>query len=390
MTNSWDIIRESYSLFENDLSSELTNGYLTNRFGVGYRFRIDKYNLLAEVSYQQARLTSEQAIPYEADIDYTFKNIIPMLQFNYTFSRSQTLRLMYRSFTNAPSVSQLQDMVDNSNPLLLSSGNPDLEQSYSHFFTARYNLTNVASSRSLFAFVFGNLTNNYIGNSTIIARQDTILSNGYELPRGAQFTRPQNLSGHINLRSSLTYGFPVSMIKSNVSLSAGLAYSRLPGEINGKLNFANNYNTNGGLSISSNISPNIDFTISYRLNYQIVKNSVRPQLDNNYFYHISEMRFNWIFMKGWVFRNDISNLYYTGLGDDFNENFWLWNVNIGKKIFNNQRGEITLGVYDLLNQNNSVSRNATDTYVEDLRFNVLNRFYMLTFTYNFRNFGARA
>lgn len=279
-------------------------------------------------------------------------------------------------------------MVDNTNPLLLSSGNPDLKQSTSHFFTARYNLTKPAGSQSLFAFVFGNITNNYIGNMTLIAKQDTILDNGYELPRGAQYSRPENMSGYANLRSSLTYGFPVSWIKSNLNISGGLAYSRLPGMINNQKNIATTYNTNGGIALSSNISTDIDFTISYRLNYQIVKNSIRPQLDNNYYYHIAELRFNWIFLKGWVLRNDISNLYYTGLGDAFNENFMLWNMNLGRKLFKNQLAEITFGVYDLLDQNNSVSRNATDTYVEDIRSNVLNRFFMLTFTYNFRNFGT--
>lgn len=388
MTNSWDIIRESYSLFENDLSSELTNGYLTNRFGLGYRFRTEKYNFLAELSYQQADLNSEQKIPYITEVSYSFQNLIPMLQFNYNFSRAQRLRIMYRSFTNSPSVNQLQDMVDNTNPLLLSSGNPDLKQSTSHFFTARYNLTKPAGSQSLFAFVFGNITNNYIGNMTLIAKQDTILDNGYELPRGAQYSRPENMSGYANLRSSLTYGFPVSWIKSNLNISGGLAYSRLPGMINNQKNIATTYNTNGGIALSSNISTDIDFTISYRLNYQIVKNSIRPQLDNNYYYHIAELRFNWIFLKGWVLRNDISNLYYTGLGDAFNENFMLWNMNLGRKLFKNQLAEITFGVYDLLDQNNSVSRNATDTYVEDIRSNVLNRFFMLTFTYNFRNFGT--
>ncbi len=388
LTNSWDISREAYTLFENDLSSELTNGYLTNRFGLGYRIRGEKYNILAELSYQQADLRSNQAMPYEVEVDHSFQNIIPMLHFTYNFSSARTLRLMYRSFTNPPSVNQLQDVVDNSNPLLLTGGNPDLGQSNSHFFTMRYNLTDMVRSRTLFAFVFGNITNDYIGNASIIAQQDTLLHNGYALPRGAQFIRPENMSGFANLRSMVTYGFPLSFIKSNINLTAGLAYSRTPGMINGQKNIANAYITNGGLVISSNISEKLDFTLLYRLNYNIIENSLRPQLDDNYFYHVSEIRLNWIFLNGWVLRNDVSNLYYTGLGEGFNENFWLWNVNIGKKLLTNQRAEITLGIYDLLDQNQSVRRNVTDTYIEDMRYNVLNRFFMLTFTYNIRHFNV--
>jgi len=388
LTNSWDITREAYTLFENDLSSELTNGYLTNRFGLGYRIRGEKYSILAELSYQQADLRSNQAMPYEAEIDQSFQNIIPMVNFTYNFSSTRTFRLMYRSFTSPPSVNQLQDVVDNSNPLLLTGGNPDLGQSNSHFFTMRYNLTDMVRSRTLFAFVFGNITSDYIGNASIIALQDTLLHNGYELPRGAQYVRPENMSGYANLRSLVTYGFPLSVIKSNLNITAGLAYSRTPGIINGQKNIANAYNTNGGLVVSSNISERLDFTLSYRVNYHFVENSLRPQLDDHYFYHVSEVRVNWMFLNGWVFRNDLSNLYYTGLGEGFNENFWLWNVNIGKKLLTNQRAEITLGVYDLLDQNRSVRRNVTDTYIEDLRYNVLNRFFMLTLTYNIRHFNV--
>ncbi len=389
MTNSWDILRESYSLFENDLSSELTNGYLTNRFGLGYRFRGENYNFLAELSYQQADLNSIQTVPYEAELDHSFRNIIPMLNFTYNFSRSESLRLMYRTFTNAPSVNQLQDVVDNSNPLLLSSGNPDLRQSFSHFFTSRYNRVNLEKSTNFFAFVFGNVTNDFIGNATFIAQTDTVLENGYSLPRGAQYSQPVNLGGMANVRTSLSYGFPLRFIKSNINLTGGAAYSRLPGLINNQKNITNSYQYTGGMNLSSNISENVDFTVSYNLNYNIAENSLRPALDNKYYYHVTGLRFNWIFLNGWVLRNDVNNLYYSGLGEGFNENYWLWNMNIGKKMLENHRGEITLGVYDLLNQNQSVSRNITNTYIEDARTNVLNRFFMLTFTYNIRHFNVR-
>jgi hypothetical protein len=237
-------------------------------------------------------------------------------------------------------------------------------------------------------FFFGNLTNDFVATSTIIAQRDTVLANGIELPRGGQFSQPVNLSGYGNIRSMLTYGFMFNPLKTNINFTSGVGYTRSPGLINGQKNIANTLNLSGGLVLSSNISQNIDFTISYNANYNLVENTLRPQLDNNYFFHLTGVRFNWIFLKNWVLRNDVNNLLYTGLGEDFNENYWLWNVNLGRKFLANNRGELTLGVYDLLDQNKSVSRNVTSNYVEDVRSNVLNRFFMLTFTYNIRNFGA--
>lgn len=389
LTNSMDIITQSYIIFENDLSSELTNGYLTQRAGLGYRLRGEKYNLNAELGLQQARLSANQSIPYSMQLDQDFRDVLPSAVFTYNFTPTQNLRVMYRTFTNAPSASQLQDVVDNSNPLLVSTGNPDLKQTYSHFFMTRFGSTNTERSTSLFAFLFANVSNDFIAISTFTAETDTVLSNGYELPRGAQISQPVNMNGYGNFRSMLTYGFPLRPLKSNINLSTGLAYMRTPGLINEKTNIANTWNASAGVVLASNISERLDFTLSYNANYNLLENTLRPQLDNNYFYHVTGVRFNWIFLNNWVLRNDLSNLLYRGLGQGFDENYWLWNLNLGRKFLEGKRGELTLGVYDLLDQNKSVTRNITSNYVEDVRSNVLNRFFMLTFTYQIRNFGAR-
>jgi hypothetical protein len=62
-------------------------------------------------------------------------------------------------------------------------------------------------------------------------------------------------------------------------------------------------------------------------------------------------------------------------------------MSLGKKIFTDERGEISLNVYDLLGQNTSVRRNVTDVYIEDIQNNVLQRYVMLTFSYNLRRFS---
>ena len=47
---------------------------------------------------------------------------------------------------------------------------------------------------------------------------------------------------------------------------------------------------------------------------------------------------------------------------------------------------IKLMVYDFLNQNTNISRTNTESYIQDSETNALNRYYMLTFTYNFRKY----
>ncbi len=70
----------------------------------------------------------------------------------------------------------------------------------------------------------------------------------------------------------------------------------------------------------------------------------------------------------------------------FNQNFVLWNASVAKKFLKDNRGELRLTVYDILNQNNSIRRHVTELYIEDSQTNVLNRYVMLTFTYNLQHF----
>src|SRR5205085_8195284 len=88
------------------------------------------------------------------------------------------------------------------------------------------------------------------------------------------------------------------------------------------------------------------------------------------------------------FQNDLNNQLYSGLTEGYNQNYFLWNMSAGKKFLKNQKGELKLSVFDLLKQNRSITRNVTETYIEDVQNQVLQQYFMLTFTYNLRNFGA--
>jgi len=87
-------------------------------------------------------------------------------------------------------------------------------------------------------------------------------------------------------------------------------------------------------------------------------------------------------------RSDVNYQRYAGLSGGFNQQFALWNASLAQRMFKNQNGELKLSVFDLLNQNNSISRTFSETYLEDSRSLVLNRYFMLTFTYNLRQFKS--
>lgn len=379
----------AYTLFDSLMSNIYDNEYLTHRFGTGYLYQTEKMNLNAGITYQFADLKGNTSFPFNDTTNVGFHSVLPNLMMNYKFTKLTNLRVVYRASTNAPSTSQLQRVVDNTNPILLSTGNPDLKQEVRHFATTRFSHSNKDKTMNIFALLFFQMTNDYIGNSTLVAFSDTVV-NDQEVKRGSQLTIPQNLDGAWNGRALFTMGFPVKPIKSNINFNTGVSYNRLPGLINNARNLSNTYGINLGAVLSSNISEKLDFTLTYNLNYNLVENTLQPDLDNNYFFQIGSAQLNWEFWKGFFFQNSLTYQQYSGLSSDFQDRYTLWNFNVGKKIFKKKNAEIKLSCYDILDQNKSLVRTVTDTYIEDTDTQVLRQYFMLSFTYNLRNFTVKA
>jgi len=374
------------------VDSALSNAYsytnLTQKGGLSYRMRIKTINISAGVNFQSTQLNGAQTMPVAFSADKLFYNFLPTVMFSDRFTNKSNLRVIYSTSAGIPSISQLQSVVNNTNPLLLTIGNPNLVQTYTHNLVIRYGKTNTTKAHSF--FLFGNVStaSNYIGNSTIIASKDSILPGGFKLAKGSQLTSQVNLNNYWNARAFATFGLPLDFMKSNLNLNGGVTFNSTPGLINNVLNYANTYALNPGLVMSSNISEKVDFTLSYNSSYNIVKNTLNAQGNNNYFTHTAGFKFNWIFWKGFNFVADISHTLYTGLTSQYNQSLLIVNGGIGKKLFKDQGGEVRLSVFDALNNNTSITRTVTDTYIDDVQTLVLKRYIMLTFSYNLKKFKS--
>jgi len=380
---------EAYSLIDTSLSNTFENQYSVHEGGAGFFLRGKKAFFISRLGYQYAVLDNESTFPVDEDILRDFNSLVPFALLRYNFSRSNSLRIIYRGSTNPPSVQELQEVIDNSNPLQVVSGNPELDQSYSHRFILRYNKTNTSKNRVFIAFLNATSTQNYVGQHTIRPQQDSSLANGFFLPAGSQYTFPVNLDGFFSGRAFVSTGKLFERLKVNVNIDASLNYQRLPGLIDNVLNFSNTTTLGLGLVISSNISEKVDFTLSSRTNANQVVNSVQSSQNTNFLQQTSKARVNLIFGPNIVFRSALDHQLFAGLSEDFNQNFWLWSLGLAKKFLKNDQAEIQISTFDALGQNNSIQRTVTDNYIEDLQTLVLQRYFMLTFTYNLRNFSPQ-
>ncbi|MDQ6890147.1 MAG: outer membrane beta-barrel family protein, partial [Bacteroidota bacterium] len=386
-TCQFDEIGRKYSRFDTSLSNKFDNTYNTQNAGISYRVGDRDQMFSVGANYQHSKLSSEQRFPQVTSVNKTFSNILPNLQLRKKLSAKSSINVFLRTSVNAPSVTQLQNVINRDNPLLQSTGNPDLKQQYTSSLVTRYTFTNTLKGQSFFANMFLQQTNDYITNGVFIASRDSVIAKSDTLHRGSQLTKPINIDGYLSLRSFLTYGMPLKFIKSTFNVNGGFTYNKLPGFINNTKTITTTYTYSGGAVIASNISEYVDFNLSYSGNY----NRVAEQPDNSYYTSTAGVQINLLTKSGFFFQNDLNNQTYKYKNNTAtDQSFWLWNVSAGKKFLKDQKGELKLSVFDLLKQNKSITRTVAETYIEDVQSQVLQRYFMLTFTYKLKNFGTAA
>jgi len=389
-TYNQSLITSQYDLLDTSLTNTYSNRYQTHALGTGYRFQGEEMQLMIGASFQKATLSGDQEFPMSATLTRSYQNVLPQASLRWRFSSNRNLQVMYQARTSPPSIDQLQNVIDNSNPIQLSVGNPALREQYQHILTSRYSLANPGSAEYFFVMLGGTYTSNHIGNNTILAIRDTVLSGNLFIPSGSQVRQPENLDAAFAFRSLATYGFWWEPIESNINLNASISLSRTPSRINGESNYSTTPTFGGGVVVSSNISEKIDFTISSQTSHITVSNTLQPGLDTDYLNQRTRFRLEWIFGEGFVVSSNIFHRYSSNLSTNYKENSVIWNVGIGKKFLENNAAEIRLSVFDVLNQNTNIQRNVTETYFEDTRTNLLQRYVILTFTYNLRSIVTQA
>ncbi len=367
------------------LDSTLSNTYESRRttqsIGVDVQYRVGGLNIFAGASYEVTNLAGDVIFPIEDAVGRRFRRFLPNAMLMYTPARGTNLRIMYRSSTNAPTISQLQGVIDNSNPLQLRAGNPDLKQSTMHSLLTRYISADAENGASNLLFFSLSYSEDVIGNATVTGSSGGTVVQGISLGEGVQLTYPVNLDHSWSAQGLFTHAVYVEWLSSNVSVTTGVSFSWSPGLINGALNISKTTTFNEGIVLASNVTPDLDFTLSYSANYSVLRYSLRSELDDRFFFHTGSVKVNWIFAESYVVRSDLTHSLYDGEQSTLKQSYALWNVAVSKKFFANNKGELRLAVADIFNKNRGITRMVTESSIENTTSLVLGRYVLVTFTY---------
>ena len=382
------------------LSNSYESGYLTQSVGPGFRFSKERNTFIANVYYQRSALDGQIVRDDAEKIKHAYNNVTYFMMGQLNINRENSLRLFVSSYTDSPSITDLQSVYDVSDAQNISHGNPNLKPTYSHRVNFHYTNSNVEKGRT-FMWMFSMNTTLDCTAQHLVQRPGDITIDGQAYSPNF-YSTTENLDGYWQLRTHLSYGLPIGFLKSNFNVMAGVIYTKTPSMLGGTVDAATGMISGGERNdtknmgydfravLGSNISENVDFTLSWNGTYNEATNSLNADKSKNrYFNHTAQGNLKVVFPLGFTFTASAAYSQYIGFTNDYSEDYLLCNVWLGKKVFKNKRGEVMVGVNDLFNQNRAFSRSTGSGYTQNSTNSVIGRYYMVQFNYNLRRFGKK-
>ena len=350
------------------------------------RFVRQKYNLNFGVMIQPQQ--SKYIQDYQGvhvDTVRNVTNISPTLDFRYRFSKMSNLRVNYRGTTSQPSISQLLDITDNSDPLNISKGNPGLKPSFTQNFRLFYNNFVQNHNKGVMTFINFSTTNNSISNKVT-----------YDEKTGGRITRPENINGNWNVMGAFMFNCSIDSTGvwnintgTNLGYNHYVSYLSLDKSQDSQKNTTQNTTWNERLSLSYR-NDWLELSLDGTLAYNHAKNKLQPNsnLDTWQFSYGPSMTLTapW----GTSLNTSLSCSSRRGYSDaSMNTDEFVWNAQLSQGFLKGKPLTVMLQFYDLLHQQSTFSRAISSVSRTDTEYNAINSYAMLHVVYRMNLFGGK-
>lgn len=358
----------------------------THNIQVMMRFVRQKYNLNFGVMIQPQR--SKFIQDYQGkyvDTVRTVTNVSPTLDFRYRFSKMSNLRVNYRGTTSQPSISQLLNIVDDSDPLNVSMGNPGLKPSFTQNFRLFYNNFVQNHNKGVMTYINFSTTSNSISNKVT-----------YDETTGGRISRPENINGNWNVMGAFMFNCSIDSAgvwnintDTNLGYNHYVSYLSLDKSQDSQKNTTQNTTWNERLSLSYR-NDWLELSLDGTLAYNHAKNKLQPNsnLDTWQFSYGPSMTLTapW----GTSLNTSLSCSSRRGYSDaSMNTDEFVWNAQLSQGFLKGKPLTVMLQFYDLLHQQSTFSRAISSVSRTDTEYNAINSYAMLHVVYRMNLFGGK-
>lgn len=349
------------------------------------RFVRPKYNLSFGAMLQPQK--SNFIYDYMGQHIETTRNVTnfsPALDFRYRFSMVSNLRVNYRGTTSQPSMTDLLDITDDSNPLNIKKGNPGLKPSFTHNFRLFYNNYIEKHQRALMTFINFSMTRNSISDMVT-----------YDDKTGGRTTQPENINGNWNARGAFMFNTAIDSAGVwNINTFTTLAYTNAVGylSLDGKTSQKNTTKqTQVGERIAMGYRNNwLEVNLNGTLNYNHARNKLQASSNMNTWQFSYGPSITVTMPWGMSLSTDLSQSSRRGYSDQsMNTNELVWNAQLSQGFLRGKPLTVMIQFYDLLHQQSTLSRALTAMARTDTEYNSINSYDMLHVIYRLNIIGGK-
>jgi hypothetical protein len=295
------------------------------------------------------------------------------------------LRFTYRGRSQQPSMSDLLDIVDDSDPLRITRGNPGLKPSFTQSFQLFYNDYFQKHQRAVMTFVNFSTTSNSVANKTTLNTET-----------GGTITRPENINGNWNGNLGFMFNTAVdSAAFFNVNTFTNLSYNHNVGFVSINSLSDSEKSVTNSLGINERLAGSyrnewLEIEINGGLNYTRSRSELQP--NNN----LDTWQFTYGGMIGvtapWgtALTTNLNMQSRRGYADNsMNTNELIWNAQLSQSFLKGNALTISLQLYDILHEQSTFSRTITALSRNDTEYNAITSYGMVHVIYRLNLFGGR-
>ena len=354
-------------VFNDGLSSEFERTYTYYQGGLRLNLNTPDSWLVLGLQVQNSNLDGI-ILDRDEKIENRYTHVLPSLNYRYQFKPGTNLNFNYSASTREPTMTELQPFTDNSDPLNVYTGNPDLTPEYSHGFRGEYRYFDMFSFVNLFTYL--NVT---------YTTDDIVLSRTVD-DKGLQELTPINSGQGWTVNSGVNFGRPIRTIGARTQLDYSITYSKGSEFINEAENESRILSHSVNASLENRDKELFDVRAGARFSFNDVEYSLNKDLNQDYVNSIYYASGSYYLGDLWTLTSSFN--YQTYDEDVFGpgQNVALLQASISRLIMN-ERAELQLIGYDLLNQNQSVAFTTTSSLIQETRVESLGHYLILKVNY---------
>jgi hypothetical protein len=301
-----------------------------------------------------------------------FVNFFPTGAFSWKFAANGYMRINYNGNTQSPSLNQIQPIANNTDPLNIYVGNPNLKPAFRHNINFGINNYKVLKNRGFYGYGSLDFTQNAFSSYNTV---DSL---------GRRINQTVNVNGNYNYNAGLNFNRKIKLFKLDIGAGPKINGNRNVSFVNGLQNITQSYNLSMDFRVSKYVEKKFDIGFNYSPTFSHSQSSINKGAVTEYWMHTISNDFNYKFAKGWNFSSNIQAKFRQKLSaNDINTNAVVWNASVEKRLFKKRDIAAILSVYDILNQNIGFNRNITSNFISENTYTTVQRFALISLRWKF-------